>query len=684
MAINDYWRYFPYATDGVEEVLTTSPTAISGVSFANDQATWNGTGYADYGYYNLSGSPVPNNKSVSFFASKNSSGSQVIAGDSYGAEGIIKALWFDDTYIYLGTYSHLEGRVAHGLGSTFGLHNFIVTWEDTGGGFLVRCYIDNIEKSFVEQPQSTLFSFDILGATDDNESGTNWIQHWDGIFGEFRLYQYTVSASQRAELLANSYPPIPINEVHPNSINLIGTVNDPFIQVNTTPVSVSPTPVTFSIDTYDPIVTAQISELQDDDLDPFNDGSLKQSWTFTNAVSPYSNEQGTNTFGALIPDQALQSIPTDGLLGEYGRTYESYATAKDLTVNGHGIVGDVPCSFSFFSYNGSYAGGQISFGENNQRYNVEFDLSHFDTATGIDFALHKQGFETVIPAPPANAWFSCVYTYANGVNKVYINGVLKVTTSFTMKFLDNGIGFRTFASYPTKGYHGRWDQICVWDKELSQSEVTKVSDTQHGSGTLPDVTITPDIIDMEFAIRQPSIAETVQVDVVGTMLFTPLDIVQVVVPPTIVEVDVQQLDFTVYDPSINGVLFLPDVIPLTATVYDPIVPISTIITVDIVEMNIVQYPVEGTVFDALVTPTVIDLSLNAYDPLQVGDFIKNVDTITLSTYDPTIETFTVVGTLVKSLDIIQEVKDNYVRNNFHIVQKSDTLKVSKIITRGRY
>ena len=108
----------------------------------------------------------------------------------------------------------------------------------------------------------------------------------------------------------------------------------------------------------------------------------------------------------------------------------------------------------------------IGFDANN---NLEL-LNRNASSTGLDLYLNSTTHGVGI-----NAWYNIVWTCSATESKLYVNGVLKDTTSFTANnysFSSQYIGARMRTTGVTNNWNGELDQVRIFDNALSSSEVT--------------------------------------------------------------------------------------------------------------------------------------------------------------------------------------------------------------------
>ncbi len=269
-----------------------------------------------------------------------------------------------------------------------------------------------------------------------------------------------------------------------------------------------------------------MANVYDIDLDPFNDGSLLQSFLFEDK---WENEQGTDVFSSNGYDPLY--FTTGGPLHTFARSYGQNRSAQMIS-SSHGISGDIDCSFTFLTkrVDGASTQSYVIYGDDDQRYNVKFLINHNGY---VYFYLHKDGEYVGDGAMPvANGqWFSVQYTYesATSTNRFYLNGNLVNTYVFTMKHNNKGILLSSATTFNWNDYLNiNVDQVCVWSKKLSPAECIDVANTSiyiaqrdqtinAATFALSNTIIEPEIRSQEISYNDSSIVSTSLINI-GVLL----------------------------------------------------------------------------------------------------------------------------------------------------------------------
>lgn len=498
-------RHLPLQTVADEIIVPIVPTVVSNIVFADDVATFT-DGYA---FYPSLIRTLSNQETTSFWASKTSAGLMTVLGREYQGGSEQSKCWIDDVNFYWGDYTGSNfGTFPHGLGATWNDVHFWVEYDYDVDIFKV--YIDNVEKTgTLPQTFNRSCTFNYLGATET--TGNIPYLKWTGNIGDVRVHDRLLTAQDRLAIFDLGSPLSLPNVATPSSASISITQFDPSLVLNPNtftpdnPISITVTPQDPFVDgnqaniTVDLTVTPSlVVQLQtptvipnslifwDDDLDPFGDGSLTQSWNFESATTPHVNLQGTNSFTTDWTPATLE----DGGLGKYPQwTTRTAGYYEPETAGGHGIVGDVPCSFTLFFHTSYFEGINFSFGSSQQRYNVEISKAMGDfVSQNVFVTLHKDAVSLDCGAV-ADGLHSVQYTYDGaGTSRIYLDGVFKGTLSLTMKFINNPLALYCYYS-ASDDYLTNVDQVCVWNRQLSQDEVTIVSNTQ----ILAETPVTVDI-----------------------------------------------------------------------------------------------------------------------------------------------------------------------------------------------
>lgn len=261
--------------------------------------------------------------------------------------------------------------------------------------------------------------------------------------------------------------------------------------------------------------------IYDNDLDPFGDGSLKQSWKFENSGA---DEQGISTFQGI----------TGHTGGKFGNCLTSASISADnfATDAGHGFAGEQDLSVSYWfrwKSGETYAQGYMVFGGDDpagDRYAMNTYVYEYGGVTTLALAQHKNAFNGSITLPTLtnNQWYHIAYTYeaATDTARVYFDGVLKITAVGQMKWINNPITLFTTFTLP------RWyDQLMTFTKTLSLSEIQDLTNMEVYVPPSPH-TATPSTVSLSIAIElgfkiitETAFSGAIVTDI-PTMTITPL------------------------------------------------------------------------------------------------------------------------------------------------------------------
>ncbi len=205
-------------------------------------------------------------------------------------------------------------------------------------------------------------------------------------------------------------------------------------------------------------------------LDPFGDLSLQQSFIFadTNGNFTLNNQQDTNSF-----DSATE-VHEDNAIYNYNSAQRvSGSSSWAITNNPVMPDGYVDATFCCFVDLGSlddYSNNTVVFGEDNQRYNVEFYTTYQNGTTYAKLYLHKQAVNSELYTISRD-WhhFTAVYDSANTTVKYYIDGVYKETITQAMNFNDSkGIEVKV-------DQDGGFTDLQVYNRQLTSSEISQIA-----------------------------------------------------------------------------------------------------------------------------------------------------------------------------------------------------------------
>ena len=129
--------------------------------------------------------------------------------------------------------------------------------------------------------------------------------------------------------------------------------------------------------------------------------------------------------------------------------------------------------------------------------NYEF---HLNTSGRVNWWWGTGNF-TGSSAVPLNTWTHIALTYKSGEQKIYINGVEDGSATYTGTLPQNTLPFYIGVdyNYPSRTFDGAIDEVKIFDRALSQTEVSSVySNESSGNNfngsirTCPDCAIIPD------------------------------------------------------------------------------------------------------------------------------------------------------------------------------------------------
>lgn len=367
--------------------------------------------------------------------------------------------------------------------------------------------------------------------------------------------------------------------------------------------------------------------LHDNDADVFNDGSCldvyrcEDAWNMADTSQWIGDPINHPTIGQLEPCLNVPSaLPTP----KYAETSQ-----------GHGIVGDVSCSFSFWisPYNNNgLERGTFAVGGLGTRYNAEIHTEGLSSW----FRLHKEGFEQAIPYLSWSSLTHCVITYDTVTKnvKLYTNNVLRVDTTFTMIWSDNPFEIKSIENFLI-------DQIMVFDRVITTTEINDLYNMEKWVSPYYGVMASPN-------------------QAVSTITLQPL---KNIIYPNAVPISV-----TILEPTIQTIGFVIGTVNININVEAPSVYAEDGIDIQI---DPVEIPIEMTIEVPTLNPTVTPLSITLL-LLPRPPIINN-------------ESASVVK-LRQGYNVVQMVQLVQNRNVFDVVQQLELLdsqKVSKIITRTR-
>ncbi len=299
--------------------------------------------------------------------------------------------------------------------------------------------------------------------------------------------------------------------------------------------------------------------IYDNDLDPFGDGSLIESYIFEDSLE---NEQGTRTFDALYENEGDQYEGCTFVDGAIGKARETGSLLNSTNV----LNGQMDCSVSFWAnidVDGNYL--TVYVGDTYYAAGLSVGLNRVnDTELGIRTDLsYDTGFDATVTVDINQEWFFVVLTYnvVTGDVILYLDGVNIASSN------------ETGASFDSENWtylHGTptcciIDQFMVWNKELSQSEINELITMEKGSYFIDFLVVSENkVIDtVDFEVLS-SVANLSFIDFSISSItqfpeFTDLDIVSVTHEGVLIDFDI--LSTCTKDPEFINLNIISENIP---------------------------------------------------------------------------------------------------------------------------
>ncbi len=200
--------------------------------------------------------------------------------------------------------------------------------------------------------------------------------------------------------------------------------------------------------------------IYDNDLDPFDDGSLLESYLFEGTLE---NEQGTRT---LSKNDDEEFNFTDGVYGDS----RELGNISDTT---NPLDGQINCSVSCWLHALDINDGSAAM-IGDTYYAGIYLTSERKSATEVEISValsYDTEIRESVTIDSAKKWFfvSATYNVTTGDAKLFLDGVEIGASNET------GIDFSSGYGMIVHGYnYGRVDQLMIWSKELSLSEVNSL------------------------------------------------------------------------------------------------------------------------------------------------------------------------------------------------------------------
>lgn len=203
---------------------------------------------------------------------------------------------------------------------------------------------------------------------------------------------------------------------------------------------------------------------------------LKGWWSFTgNAIDSSGNGYDGTVYGA--------TLTTD----RFGNANNAYQFTDDtITTTYPGVAGDSDRTITFWFYldsidNGNDEHFMLGYGSGLPGYASGFDCNVNDSSVGIDGSACYAFYDTL----QAQQWYFYAITYSAAFGsdilapKVYINDTLQLVPSLSLvnNYIYTGTA-RPFSigsnGNTVNDFHGKIDDIGVWNRVLSDCEISKL------------------------------------------------------------------------------------------------------------------------------------------------------------------------------------------------------------------
>ncbi len=202
--------------------------------------------------------------------------------------------------------------------------------------------------------------------------------------------------------------------------------------------------------------------IYDNNLDPFGDGSLLESYLFEYSLS---NEQGTRT----LTDSGGEYGYVDGVLGKARQV--GHIDDDESALNGQ-VDGSVSCWIQNINAGSTVGAGIGNVADYDTGCLAVYIYRDSDTEITVQGDLSYSSFlDHTVTTDPAKEWFFLTITYnvTTGNAKLYLDGVEVDSV------VETGLEFNSLT--PTWAYgtdYNEVDQLMIWNKELSPSEINSL------------------------------------------------------------------------------------------------------------------------------------------------------------------------------------------------------------------
>jgi hypothetical protein len=201
-------------------------------------------------------------------------------------------------------------------------------------------------------------------------------------------------------------------------------------------------------------------------------------WNFNEGSGCLANDLYGGNNGTLASN--CPTISPSWVVGKIGDALSFNGTSNNVLVN-DSVNLNFTTSMSvsvWIKWNVSPSTGAPYATIVNKNGDRQYRLQHNGTNTNFEFGIKTNiadAYVTSLTSPSAGVWYHLVGTWDGSLIKLYINGVLEKTGTRTGTIPSSTIPVKIGSSSSNaRWFNGIIDEVNLWDRALTQEEVTEV------------------------------------------------------------------------------------------------------------------------------------------------------------------------------------------------------------------
>ena len=201
-------------------------------------------------------------------------------------------------------------------------------------------------------------------------------------------------------------------------------------------------------------------------------------WSFDEGSGCTANDLYGTNIGTLKNN--CPSISPSWLVGKNGNALSFNGSSNSVLVN-NSVNLNFTTSMSvsaWIKWNINPSTGVAYATIVNKNGDSQYRLQHNATNTKFEFGLKTNSGDTYVTStttPLIGVWYHLVGTWDGSLVKIYVNGALEQTRARTGTMPSSTLPLKIGAtSLDARWFNGIIDEVSIWDKALSQEEVTQI------------------------------------------------------------------------------------------------------------------------------------------------------------------------------------------------------------------